>query len=366
MFHCNSGDCMGIPTICPNPRLSHAHCFYGSVSGHFVYHPNSPLAQPWPLVGGQLVSTVIGIACAQLVSDMAFASAYAVGGSVLAMLMLRCLHPPGAASALAPVMSGDPITSFGYGFVLMPVGLNVAIMLVLALVINRWLLRHEYPIGIRKSSSRKNSNYGFIVESAQHTGVSEQDLERALRNMDTYMDVTTGDLSKLLTDAQKFSFKRVSGHITCADIMVSNVLAVEYGTDVEAAWKTMQRREKLKALPVIDKSRRVIGIITWHDFFKFINLETNETFQKKFLAFIRRTPDVSTDKPESVGHIMASPVTVLTENSHIGELIPLMSYKGHRQIPIVNDENRLVGMVYQANLIAALYNERQVLAKASL
>jgi CBS domain-containing membrane protein len=43
-----------------------------------------------------------------------------------------------------------------------------------------------------------------------------------------------------------------------------------------------------------------------------------------------------------------------------------MSNKGHRQIPIVNNENRLVGMVYQANLIAALYNERQELAKASL
>ena len=324
--------------------------------------PNSPLAQPWPLVGGQLVSTVIGVACAQLVSDTAFASAYAVGGSVLAMLLLRCLHPPGAAAALAPVLGGHPITELGYGFVLMPVGINVVVMLMMALVINRWLLRHEYPIGIRKSSSRKNSNHGFIVEPAQHAGVSEQDLEKALHNMDTFMDVTTRDLSKLLTNAQKQSFKRVSGHITCADIMVSNVLAVEYGTDVEAAWKTMQC-EKLKALPVIDKSRRVIGIITWHDFFKFINLETNETFQEKFLAFIRRTPDVSTDKPESVGHIMASPVTVLTENTHIGELIPLMSNKGHRQIPIVNDENRLVGMVYQANLIAALYDERLDYAK---
>ncbi len=51
--------------------------------------PNSPLAQPWPLVGGQLVSTVIGVVCAQLISDTAFASAYAVGGSVLAMLLLR-------------------------------------------------------------------------------------------------------------------------------------------------------------------------------------------------------------------------------------------------------------------------------------
>ena len=61
------------------------------------------------------------------------------------MLLFRCLHPPGAATALTPIMAGDPITSLGYGFVLMPVGLNVAIMLVMAIAINRWVLRYEYP-----------------------------------------------------------------------------------------------------------------------------------------------------------------------------------------------------------------------------
>jgi CBS domain-containing membrane protein len=54
---------------------------------------------------------------------------------------------------------------------------------------------------------------------------------------------------------------------------------------------------------------------------------------------------------------MTTRVSVLPESTHIAELIPLMSNLGYRQIPIVNKENRLVGMVYQANLIAALYNE---------
>ena len=51
-------------------------------------------------------------------------------------------------------------------------------------------------------------------------------------------------------------------------------------------------------------------------------------------------------------------MTTLPETAHIVELIPLMSHYGHRQIPIVNAERRLVGMVYQANLIAALYNQQ--------
>ncbi len=311
--------------------------------------PHSPLAQPWPFVGGQLVSAIIGVACVQWFADTAIASACAVGGSILAMLLLRCLHPPGAATAMAPILAGDPISSLGYGFVLMPVGLNVIIMLVMAVAINRWLLRHDYPI----TPGDKNS----IVKPTQQTGISDQDLKLALQNMDTFMDVSPGDLRKLLTDAEAHSFKRFKGNITCADIMVRDVPAVEYGTDVEEAWNIMHK-QKLKSMPVIDRARRVIGIITWNDFFKFVSLSPYESFQDKFRAFIRRTPDVSTDKPESVGHMMTTSVTVLPETTHIVDLVALMSTQGFRQIPIVNSENRLIGMVYQANLIAALYDEQ--------
>ena len=320
--------------------------------------PNSPLAQPWSLVGGQLVSAVIGVACAQVFTHTAFASACAVGGSVLVMLLFRCLHPPGAATALTPIMTGDPITALGYGFVLMPVGLNVAIMLFMAIVINRWVLRYEYPTVPHQTDDKKHQ-HSTLIQPSQRIGISEQDLEQALENMDMFLDVSIGDLSRLLTDAQIQSFKRYRGNITCADIMVKNILTVEYGTEVEEAWKVMHG-EKLKAMPVIDRARRVIGIITWNDFFKFINVGANETFPEKFRAFIRRTPDVSANKPESVGHIMTASVSVLPESTHIADLIPLMSSQGFRQIPIVNKENRLVGMVYQTNLIAALFNEQSL------
>ena len=320
--------------------------------------PGSPLAQPWPLVGGQMLSAIIGIACAQMIENTVLASGCAVGGSILAMLLLRCLHPPGAATALTPIIAGDPVGFDNYSFVLTPVGINVAIMLIMAIAINRCILRYAYPTVPHQTDNKKHK-HSTLIQPSQRVGISEQDVEQALENMNMFMDVSTGDLSKILTDAQRQSFKRHSGNVTCADIMVKNILTVEYGTEVEEAWKIMHS-EKLKAIPVIDRGRRVIGIITWNDFFKFIKVNSNETFQGKFRAFIRRTPDVSTDKPESVGHIMTTSVSVLPENTHIADLIPLMSNQGYRQIPIVNNENRLVGMVYQANLIAALYNEQSI------
>ena len=82
-----------------------------------------------------------------------------------------------------------------------------------------------------------------------------------------------------------------------------------------------------------------------------------ENFQDKIRKFIRRTNDVTSSKPESVGFIMTSSVVTVADTTHIADLVSLMSIQGHRQIPIVNSEQRLVGMVYQANLIASLYNE---------
>ena len=315
--------------------------------------PSSPLAQPWPLLGGHLVSALIGVLCNSLIADTVLASSCAAGSSVLAMLLLRCLHPPGAATALAPVLAGDAVASLGYGFVLMPVGLNVALMLVLSIAINRWVLGYQYPLTRQSIDADKARSTGVELPL---TGISEQDLGQALGNQDVFVDITSRDLARILNGAQRNSFKRYRGHITCADIMDKDVRAVEFGTEVEEAWRIMYR-EKRKALPVIDKSRRVIGIVTWNDFFKCINLDAYENFQGRFRAFIRRTPDVSTNKPEAVGQIMTASVAVLPGYTHIVDLIPLMSDQGYRQIPIVNHENRLVGMVYQAHLIASLYNQ---------
>lgn len=317
--------------------------------------PGSPLAQPWPFVGGQILSAGVGVACALHITEISAAAATAVGGSVLVMLLLRCLHPPAAATSLTPLMAGASITSLGYSFVLVPVAVNVFTMLILAIIINRWVMDRPYP-SVLLVKKQKNQRHSVIAPSHQ-VGFSEQDISLALKQADVFIDMTHAELGHLLSQAEKNAFKRLKGHTSCADIMIEDVISVEYGTEVEQAW-TIMRDNRLKAMPVVDRAKRVIGIITWNDFFKFIDLNAYEKFQDKFRRFVQRTANVTSSKPEAVGLIMTPAVMTLPETTHIADLVSLMSIKGHRQIPIVNSEQRLVGMVYQANLIAALYNEQ--------
>jgi CBS domain-containing membrane protein len=69
--------------------------------------PHSPLSQPWPVLGGHMLSSAIGITCILLIHDTLTAAAVAVALSIAAMYYLRCLHPPGGAAALAVVMGGE-------------------------------------------------------------------------------------------------------------------------------------------------------------------------------------------------------------------------------------------------------------------
>ncbi|MCK5869501.1 hypothetical protein BMR07_01730 [Methylococcaceae bacterium CS1] len=318
--------------------------------------PNSPLAQPWPFIGGQLCSAFIGMSCALNIPETASASAVAVGGSILVMLLLRCLHPPGAATALAPVMAGESITSLGYSFILVPVGINVGLMLVLTVIINRWVMNRDYPSALSAAKETDKSLARSSTQPSHKIGITKQDIELALKNSDSFVDITATELSHLLSNAEMNTFKRIRGDICCADIMMRDITSVEYGTEVEDAWQLIQTK-KLKVIPVVDNSKRVIGLLTWHDFFKYINLNAYDSLQDQFRRFIRRTASTETNKPEAVGHIMTQSVVTLPETAHIAELIPIMSLQGHRQIPIINEQHRLVGMVYQANLVVALYNQ---------
>ena len=136
--------------------------------------------------------------------------------------------------------------------------------------------------------------------------------------------------------------------------MSRDVITVEFGTPLDEAWKLL-RKHNIKALPVIDRAQRVIGIVTQIDFLRHANLDVYEGFADRLRRFIRQTPGVHSIKPEVVGQIMSKPVSTATLNTHIVELVPVMSDLGLHYIPILDSKRKLAGMVTQSDLIAALY-----------
>lgn len=106
----------------------------------------SPLAQPRNVLGGHVLSALIGV-CAQqaLGATPWLAAAVAVATAIAVMHLTRTLHPPGGATALIAVIGGDSVHSLGYMYALVPAGLGAMILLLVALVVNNIPERRRYP-----------------------------------------------------------------------------------------------------------------------------------------------------------------------------------------------------------------------------
>ncbi|HEX9594024.1 MAG TPA: HPP family protein [bacterium] len=106
----------------------------------------SPLAQPRNLIGGHMISAVIGVATYKLLhGQMWFAAAVAVATAIAVMHMIKALHPPGGATALIAVIGSDQVHDLGFLYALVPVGLGAGIMLVVALLVNNIPNGRRYP-----------------------------------------------------------------------------------------------------------------------------------------------------------------------------------------------------------------------------
>ena len=161
--------------------------------------PHGALSQPWPLGGGHLTSALVGVSCFKLVPDLFLGAALAVGLAIGFMYYLRCIHPPGGATALSAVMGGPAVHELGYQFVLTPVLLNVMVILCIALLVNYLFPWRRYPAGLAKTAGTElpESRQTEIPEGG--TPIAHADLEYALRTMDSFIDVTEEDLSQIYT-----------------------------------------------------------------------------------------------------------------------------------------------------------------------
>ena len=106
----------------------------------------SPLAQPRNLIGGHVLSAIIGVTAYQLLGQQPWlAAAVAVSTSIALMHLTKTLHPPGGATALIAVIGGDAVHSLGYLYVLIPVALGAGVMLLIALIVNNIPKNRRYP-----------------------------------------------------------------------------------------------------------------------------------------------------------------------------------------------------------------------------
>jgi CBS domain-containing membrane protein len=163
--------------------------------------PHSPLAQPWPVFGGHVVSALVGVGSALLIPGLPIATAAAVALAIAGMYYLRCIHPPAAGTAMLAVIGSAAVHDLGWGFVGV-VALNAGTLLFFALVINNLIPGRRYPL---RHTHHPHHQQFSPAESPQ---LREEDFGWALDQMDGVIAVTEEDLVDLYEFAVEHARKR--------------------------------------------------------------------------------------------------------------------------------------------------------------
>ncbi|MEW6706946.1 MAG: HPP family protein [Pseudomonadota bacterium] len=300
--------------------------------------PASPFAQPWAVLGGNTLSALVGIACVLAFGAAPWAGAVAVGAAVLVMFALRCLHPPGGACALLVTMGGLHDAQFA----LYPVLANSLLLVAAGIAYNRATGR-RYPHGQRSAAPPARKAPGF-------TGA---DLDAVLARYNQVLDVSRDDLQSLLQQAEQQAYQRRLGATRCGEVMSRDPLHVSFGTPLQEAWSLL-RRHRIKALPVVDRARRIVGIVTLNDFMRGAELDLHAGWADRLRSLVRPSGRSHTGKPEVVGQIMTRQVRVASTDRPLAELVPVFADTGHHHIPVIDSQQRLVGIITQSDLVRAL------------
>lgn len=290
--------------------------------------PSSPLAQPWSVIGGNTLSALVGVACVHAFGGGPLAAGLAVGGAIALMFALRCLHPPGGASALLVALLGvaDP------RFALAPVLLNSVLLAAAGVAYNN-ATRRSYPHRPMVSAASHGAARDAEAEEL------EQALDALLHRYNQVLDIDRADLRALIEDTRLGAYQRRLTQLRCRDIMSTELVTVNHATPIDRA-RSLLLQHHLKALPVVDGAGGIVGIVTHSDMLRSRSRQSAEG-----------APAV---RPTTVGQIMTREVRVASAERHLADLIPLFGGGGHHHIPVVDTQQRLCGIITQSDVVAAL------------
>lgn len=308
--------------------------------------PASPLAQPWSIIGGNLVAATVGVTCALLVPDPVLASALAVSIAIAGMFALRCAHPPSGAVALTAVIGGPAVHALGYRFVAEPILIQSALLLVGALVYHA-ATGHRYPHAQRlPAAERPPTTAGF----------TRADIVAALRRQSELLDIDPEDIEAMLREMQLQAYTRTFQALTCADIMSQPVIAATPATSIPRALQLL-RQHSIKALPVVDAGQRVISIVTRADLLGLSPRDLRQTLRHWF--------SIGALTPPRVADHMKTHVQTIAATAPMSDLVPLFASAGHHHIPVIDANGQLAGIITESDLVGGLYRQATIEPQAA-
>ncbi len=181
--------------------------------------------------------------------------------------------------------------------------------------------------------------------------ISDEDLRAALREMKTYVDVTEEDLKKIYFIALKHAEQRLASKVAVKDIMTQRVVTAKKDWDIHEA-SSLLSENKISGMPVVDEENHVIGVVSEADILTVVGLKRGRSL-KEILKHILGQPLPKPDD-KRIRDIMSSPAITTSPEADIREVAGILESKRIKRLPVVDGENKLLGIVSRADIVKAM------------
>jgi CBS domain-containing membrane protein len=151
--------------------------------------PASPLAQPWSVFGGNLISAIVGLTLGHLIGDPWLAGSLAVAVAIAMMTLTRSLHPPGGACALLCALGATGTPAWGWEH-LLPIAVNVMTLCAIGWIYNN-ATDHPWPHRAPPVTHQPGEPY------------KREDIDALLAEWDETLDVDADDLDAFVQELLK-------------------------------------------------------------------------------------------------------------------------------------------------------------------
>ncbi|MBI1172401.1 CBS domain-containing protein [bacterium] len=309
--------------------------------------PNSPLAQPWSAVVGNTISGVVAWAVLLVVPDTVLAPALCVGGAILAMSLVRALHPPGGAVALLSALNAPLVHTMGLRFALVAAGGGTLSLVILAIVWNR-LTGRVYPF---RQPTVAGTHGTADLPPERRLSLTSAELSHILSDFRQDTNLGPEDLARLIEAAETAAAAHHFGTLTCADIMSRDLVTVVPDTRLTEVAELF-RKHGFTSIPVIGPQDRFIGIIFQID---IIRRAREDALRQRstLISALNRLADQARKTATTAAEIMSVAVPRVGPGAPLGQLLPLLADGGTEAVPVL-EGTRLVGIVTRSDLVSAL------------
>jgi CBS domain-containing protein len=190
-------------------------------------------------------------------------------------------------------------------------------------------------------------------KSSYNLDISDRDIYEAMKEIPGHLDITPGDLKHLYRLIYQQAVKRITQSVKAGDIMTSEVVTVKRDTPLTDVARLMAE-QGVSGIPVIEKERKVAGVISEKDFLSRMGGKSAGSFMGVVAKCLKDKGCVAIPiRAKKAEDIMTSPAVTVSEDTTSLDITTLFKERNINRVPVVDREGCLVGIVSREDIVEA-------------